>query len=107
MSMVPTTNTEEKVKENAHMNMTNSNNKKKALGIGIKALLNNIDEELKATADGLPAAPNRNNAAAVAPPVNAPVFSSPDASLSTPLTTSSTSGPPTSSGTAPSGTGGT
>ena len=35
--------------------MTNSNNKKKALGLGIKALLNNIDEELKATADAMPA----------------------------------------------------
>ncbi len=41
-------------KEN--VNMTNSNNKKKALGLGIKALLNNIDEELKATADAVPAA---------------------------------------------------
>lgn len=60
--MVPTTNSEEQVKENA--NMTNSNNKKKALGLGIKALLNNIDEELRATAEGLPAASNRNNAAA-------------------------------------------
>jgi ParB family chromosome partitioning protein len=61
MSMEPTTNTE--VKENAHM--TNSNNKKKALGLGIKALLNNIDEELKATADSLPAASNKNTAAVV------------------------------------------
>lgn len=34
---------------------TNSNNKKKALGQGIKALLNNIDEELKATAQAIPA----------------------------------------------------
>jgi len=42
------------VKENA--NMTNSNNKKKALGLGIKALLNNIDEELKATGEAMPAA---------------------------------------------------
>lgn len=41
-------------KENA--NMTNSNNKKKALGLGIKALLNNIDEELKATAEAIPVA---------------------------------------------------
>ncbi len=32
-----------------------SNNKKKALGQGIKALLNNIDEELKATAQAIPA----------------------------------------------------
>lgn len=47
------TSTVEKGKENA--NMTNSNNKKKALGLGIKALLNNIDEELKATADAMPA----------------------------------------------------
>jgi ParB family chromosome partitioning protein len=35
--------------------MANSNNKKKALGLGIKALLNNIDEELKATSDRMPA----------------------------------------------------
>lgn len=34
--------------------MTNSNNKKKALGLGIKALLNNIDEELKATSESMP-----------------------------------------------------
>lgn len=34
---------------------TPSNNKKKALGLGIKALLNNIDEELKATAEAIPA----------------------------------------------------
>jgi len=34
---------------------TPSNNKKKALGLGIKALLNNIDEELKATAEAVPA----------------------------------------------------
>lgn len=53
-NMATTTNTEGQVKENA--NMTNSNNKKKALGLGIKALLNNIDEELKATADAMPAA---------------------------------------------------
>ncbi|PSK89349.1 ParB/RepB/Spo0J family partition protein [Taibaiella chishuiensis] len=52
--MVQATNTDEKVKENA--NMTNSNNKKKALGLGIKALLNNIDEELKATSEAVPAA---------------------------------------------------
>jgi ParB family chromosome partitioning protein len=52
--MATTTNTEGQVKENA--NMTNSNNKKKALGLGIKALLNNIDEELKATAESMPAA---------------------------------------------------
>ncbi len=32
-----------------------TNNKKKALGLGIKALLNNIDEELKATAEAIPA----------------------------------------------------
>jgi ParB family chromosome partitioning protein len=32
-----------------------SNNKKKALGLGIKALLNNIDEELKSTAEAVPA----------------------------------------------------
>ena len=51
--MVQATNTDEKVKENA--NMTNSNNKKKALGLGIKALLNNIDEELKATSEAVPA----------------------------------------------------
>lgn len=54
MSMEQRTSTVEKGKENA--NMTNSNNKKKALGLGIKALLNNIDEELKATADAMPAA---------------------------------------------------
>jgi len=34
---------------------TNSQNKKKALGQGIKALLNNIDEELKATERAIPA----------------------------------------------------
>lgn len=33
--------------------MTNTNNKKKALGLGIKALLNNIDEELKATSEAV------------------------------------------------------
>src|SRR5690554_2540502 len=32
-----------------------STNKKKALGLGIKALLNNIDEELKATQEANPA----------------------------------------------------
>ncbi len=52
--MAQVTNTDEQVKENA--NMTNSNNKKKALGLGIKALLNNIDEELKATSEAVPAA---------------------------------------------------
>ncbi len=61
--MVPTTNTDEKVKENA--NMTNSNNKKKALGLGIKALLNNIDEELKATSEAVPAAKPAGAAVAV------------------------------------------
>lgn len=35
--------------------MANSNNKKKALGLGIKALLNNIDEELKTTSETIPA----------------------------------------------------
>jgi ParB family chromosome partitioning protein len=62
MSMAQVTNTE-KGKENA--NMTNSNNKKKALGLGIKALLNNIDEELKATAEAIPAAGTKPVAAAV------------------------------------------
>jgi ParB family chromosome partitioning protein len=33
--------------------MATQNNKKKALGLGIKALLNNIDEELKATTEGI------------------------------------------------------
>lgn len=61
--MVPTTNTEEQVKENA--NMTNSNNKKKALGLGIKALLNNIDEELKATSEAVPAAAKQSSAVVV------------------------------------------
>ncbi len=32
-----------------------NNNKKKALGLGIKALLNNIDEELKANTESIPA----------------------------------------------------
>ncbi len=36
--------------------MTTANNKKKALGLGIKALLNNIDEELKATTESIQAA---------------------------------------------------
>lgn len=44
--------------------MTNSNNKKKALGLGIKALLNNIDEELKATAEAIPATSSKPAAAA-------------------------------------------
>lgn len=35
--------------------MSAQNNKKKALGLGIKALLNNIDEELKATSESIPA----------------------------------------------------
>lgn len=61
--MEPTSNTAEKGKENA--NMTNSNNKKKALGLGIKALLNNIDEELKATAEAIPAAGGAKAAATV------------------------------------------
>lgn len=52
--MATTTNTAAQVQEKA--NMTNSNNKKKALGLGIKALLNNIDEELKTTAESLPSA---------------------------------------------------
>lgn len=59
----PTTNTGEQVKDNA--NMTNSNNKKKALGLGIKALLNNIDEELKATSEAVPAAAKPASAVAV------------------------------------------
>ncbi len=42
---------------------TPSNNKKKALGLGIKALLNNIDEELKATAEAIPK-PNEKPVAA-------------------------------------------
>ena len=33
--------------------MSTPNNKKKALGLGIKALLNNIDEELKATSESI------------------------------------------------------
>lgn len=61
--MDQTTNTVEKGKENA--SMTNSNNKKKALGLGIKALLNNIDEELKATAEAIPG-PSGKPAATVA-----------------------------------------
>lgn len=40
--------------------MTTPNNKKKALGLGIKALLNNIDEELKATADSIKSSANTN-----------------------------------------------
>jgi len=46
--------------------MTNTNNKKKALGLGIKALLNNIDEELKATAEAIPAVQGGKAAPAVA-----------------------------------------
>jgi len=42
-----------------------SNNKKKALGLGIKALLNNIDEELKATADAIPAVSEKTTPSAV------------------------------------------
>ncbi len=45
--------------------MTNSNNKKKALGLGIKALLNNIDEELKATAEAMPNTSAKSTAAVV------------------------------------------
>ena len=41
--------------------MATPNNKKKALGLGIKALLNNIDEELKATSESI-----RNSDAPVA-----------------------------------------
>lgn len=41
-------------KENTTMASSN-NKKKKALGLGIKALLNNIDEELKATSESIPA----------------------------------------------------
>lgn len=57
------TNNTEELKEQA--NMTNTNNKKKALGLGIKALLNNIDEELKATEAALPATSGKPAAAAV------------------------------------------
>src|SRR5690606_35076478 len=46
-----------------NMANTPSNNKKKALGLGIKALLNNIDEELKATAEAIPK-PNEKPVAA-------------------------------------------
>lgn len=42
--------------------MSTPNNKKKALGLGIKALLNNIDEELKATADSIKASAVPNTA---------------------------------------------
>jgi ParB family chromosome partitioning protein len=42
--------------EKTAANMTTANNKKKALGLGIKALLNNIDEELKATTESIQAA---------------------------------------------------
>ncbi|MFT4060829.1 MAG: ParB/RepB/Spo0J family partition protein [Edaphocola sp.] len=52
--MQQTINPSEKVNDMAGTN--NSNNKKKALGLGIKALLNNIDEELKATAEAIPVA---------------------------------------------------
>lgn len=38
-----------------------NNNKKKALGLGIKALLNNIDEELKATSENIPAIGKEKN----------------------------------------------
>ncbi len=62
--MEQTTNTVDKGKENA--NMTNSNNKKKALGLGIKALLNNIDEELKATAEAIPSASGKPAAGSAA-----------------------------------------
>lgn len=44
--------------------MSTPNNKKKALGLGIKALLNNIDEELKATTEQIqttPAADGKKN----------------------------------------------
>ena len=38
----------------------NSNNKKQALGKGIRALLSSIDEELNTTADGVPAVSGQN-----------------------------------------------
>jgi ParB family chromosome partitioning protein len=41
--------------------MTNTNNKKKALGLGIKALLNNIDEELKSTTEAVAGTANNTN----------------------------------------------
>jgi ParB family chromosome partitioning protein len=61
--MATTTSSIEPGKENTQM--TNSNNKKKALGLGIKALLNNIDEELKATTEAIPAAAPKAPAAVV------------------------------------------
>jgi ParB family transcriptional regulator, chromosome partitioning protein len=63
--MATTINTADQVKENANMTNSNSSNKKKALGLGIKALLNNIDEELKATAEAIPAASGKTTAAVV------------------------------------------
>lgn len=48
--------------------MSTNPNKKKALGLGIKALLNNIDEELKATSAALPSINQEKSANAASTP---------------------------------------